>query len=152
MLPMFQWMSLHSCAHRKHTSDFVSHKKQRKNEIEKKIPGQPLSCQNVPCRLLGERSHQQSYPAANLTIPVILTGHIHWCNNGMTIMFTISHSHTGFEVYSTGKNTYQVLQTQSKNMAEEVLGPCTKLLSKYLCLCPNKNAIPRPDQTNLSLQ
>lgn len=36
MLPMFQWVSLHSCAHRKHTSDFVSHKKQRKNEIEKK--------------------------------------------------------------------------------------------------------------------
>lgn len=76
----------------------------------------------------------------------------HWCNNGTAIMFTINHSHIEFEVCLLYRTEYLPSTIDPvKNMAEEVLGPClaketrTKLLSKYLCLCPNKNVIPSLD-------
>lgn len=152
MLPMFQWVSLHSCAHRKHTSDFVSHKKQRKNEIEKKYLaslyrarmfhagcwGKEVISSLIQLRTLQfQSSWQDTFTGATMA----------WLLCSQLATLTLDLRSTLQERTHT-----KYYRPSQKNMAEEVLGPCTKLISKYLCLCPNKNAIPRPDQRNLSLQ
>lgn len=114
---------IHSAGYstKSHKNTMVAGHKETKLELTWKLPSRWLAFIGL-CRLLGERSYPRHYSFTNaacykLTFQARRT---HWCNGGMKVMGTTSHSGIGFTQEGSHVCHHHLSQ---KPMVREVIGP-----------------------------